>query len=123
MNILYENTNILTRAKAYNLTYLLLSTHSESLLIINDIKWEKKRKKNIFFKMFDDLILRLFQAIERDIRRTSADPDENDLLHEALNRLTATLSSLLNGTLGIYSWNKKTKTIEMKNKSLLSLTH
>jgi hypothetical protein len=43
---------------------------------------------------------RLFQAIERDVRRTSADPDENDLLHEALNRLTTLLSSLLTRTLG-----------------------
>jgi hypothetical protein len=43
---------------------------------------------------------RLFQAIERDVRRTSADQDENDLLHEALNRLTTLLTSLLTRTLG-----------------------
>lgn len=45
---------------------------------------------------------RLFQAIERDVRRTSADQDENDLLHEALNRLTTLLTSLLTRTLGKY---------------------
>ncbi|CAF1333182.1 unnamed protein product [Rotaria magnacalcarata] len=76
MNVLYENTNILTRAKAYTLTYVLLSTYSESLFTLSDTK--------------------LFQAIERDVRRTSADPDENDLLHESLNRLTALLSSHVN---------------------------
>lgn len=43
---------------------------------------------------------RLFQAIERDVRRASADPDENDLLHEAINRLTALLSSHLNRIIG-----------------------
>jgi hypothetical protein len=46
------------------------------------------------------IFCRLFQAIERDVRRTSADPDENDLLHEALNRLTTLLTSLLTRTLG-----------------------
>jgi len=46
------------------------------------------------------LVKRLFQAIERDFRRTSPDPDENDLLHEALNRLTTLLTSLLTRTLG-----------------------
>ncbi|CAF4282830.1 unnamed protein product [Rotaria sp. Silwood2] len=76
MNVLYENTNVLIRAKAYTLTYVLLSTYSESLYTLSDTK--------------------LFQAIERDVRRTSADPDENDLLHEALNRLTTLLSSHLN---------------------------
>jgi hypothetical protein len=45
-------------------------------------------------------LIRLFQAIERDVRRTSADQDENDLLHEALNRLTTLLTSLLTRTLG-----------------------
>ncbi|CAF1296097.1 unnamed protein product [Adineta steineri] len=79
MHVLYENTNILIRAKAYTLTYVLLSTYNESLYTLSDTK--------------------LFQAIERDVRRTSADPDENDLLHEALNRLTTLLSSLLTRTL------------------------
>ena len=46
---------------------------------------------------------RLFQAIERDVRRTSADQDENDLLHEALNRLTTLITSLLTRTLGKFN--------------------
>ncbi|CAF5034501.1 unnamed protein product, partial [Rotaria sp. Silwood1] len=60
----------------YTLTYVLLSTYNESLYTLSDTK--------------------LFQAIERDVRRTSIDPDENDLLHEALNRLTTLFSSHLN---------------------------
>lgn len=56
--------------------------------------------KEIFLSeiLFD--LIRLFQAIERDVRRTSADQDENDLLHEALNRLTTLYSSHLTRTLG-----------------------
>jgi hypothetical protein len=38
MNVLYENTNILIRAKAYTLTYVLLSTYSESLYTLSDTK-------------------------------------------------------------------------------------
>ncbi|CAM4901486.1 unnamed protein product [Rotaria socialis] len=94
MNVLYENTNILTRAKAYTLTYVLLSTYSESLFTLSDTK--------------------LFQAIERDVRRTSADPDENDLLHESLNRLTALLSSHVNRILGTYIYICKTKRINRR---------
>ena len=45
--------------------------------------------------------------MERDVRRTSADPDENDLLHEALNRLTTLLSTLLTQTLGMQMKKKK----------------
>jgi hypothetical protein len=57
--------------------------------------------------------IRLFQAIERDVRRTSADQDENDLLHEALNRLTTLFSSLLTRTLGRIIYKKKTTTKEI----------
>jgi hypothetical protein len=38
MNVLYENTNILIRAKAYTLTYVLLSTYNESLFTLSDTK-------------------------------------------------------------------------------------
>jgi hypothetical protein len=41
MNVLYENTNILIRAKAYTLTYVLLSTYSESLYTLSDTKYEE----------------------------------------------------------------------------------
>ena len=61
----------------------------------------------MIYKKFNFNFFRLFQAIERDVRRTSADPDENDLLHEALNRLTTLLSSLLTRTLGIFIQNNK----------------
>lgn len=58
-----------------------------------------------------EIFIRLFQAIERDVRRTSADQDENDLLHEALKRLTTLFSSHLTRTLGniiyIYIFRKK----------------
>ena len=39
MHVLYENTNILTRAKAYTLTHVLLSTYSESLYTLSDTKY------------------------------------------------------------------------------------
>ena len=39
MHVLYEHTNILIRAKAYTLTYVLLSTYSESLYTLSDTKY------------------------------------------------------------------------------------
>ncbi len=39
MNVLYENTNTLIRAKAYTLTFVLLSTYSESLYTLSDTKY------------------------------------------------------------------------------------
>ena len=103
INVLYENTNTLTRAKAYTLTYLLLSTYYESLYTLSDTK--SVIIDDFCFQLnrsFDSLFStsRLFQAIDRDFRRKSADPDENDLLNESLNRLTTLISSLLGRTLG-----------------------
>ncbi|CAF0999895.1 unnamed protein product, partial [Didymodactylos carnosus] len=74
MNILYENTHVLTRAKAYTLTNIILTTYNESIFILAEAK--------------------LFQAYERDVRRTFPEKDENDLIHDSLNRLTTLLSTL-----------------------------
>ena len=71
---IYESTNVICRAKAYLLTYVLLKQQNDFLLTFTESK--------------------LVNSIERDNRKNLPSKEENDYMHSTIDMLVDTILAI-----------------------------